>query len=134
MLAQFVTDHEWTDNGFSAKIHYTPINPTCKDWLNINSGYLTSPEYPTLDCSWVITASMGSTISISFHIFEVKSLINILFFNYFYRTIYMFFLILFSTRLKVPLLESIMVAVLWIAGIHTTHACLIIMIVLATIS
>ena len=72
MLAQFVTDHEWTDNGFSAKIHYTPINPTCKDWLNINSGYLTSPEYPTLNCRWAITASMGSTISIQFHTFEVK--------------------------------------------------------------
>ena len=76
MLVQFVTDHGAISEGFSAKIHYTPINLVCKDWLNINSGYLASPmastEYRALDCSWVITASMGSTISISFHIFEVK--------------------------------------------------------------
>ena len=73
MLVQFVTNHAGTSDGFSAKIHYTPINPICKDWLNINSGYnLNSPEYPTQDCSWVITASTGSTISIQFHTFEVK--------------------------------------------------------------
>ena len=72
MLVQFVTDHHWSVNGFSAKINYTQINPICMDWLNITSGYLTSPEYPTQDCSWVITASMSSTISIQFHTFEVK--------------------------------------------------------------
>ena len=72
MLVQFVTDNELNLGGFSAKIYYTPINPICKDWLNITSGFLTSPSYPTIDCSWVITASMGSTISILFHIFEVK--------------------------------------------------------------
>ena len=72
MLVKFVTDHDTLWDGFSAKIHYTPINPICKDWLNITSGYLTSPEYPTQDCSWVITASMSSTISIQFHNFEVK--------------------------------------------------------------
>ena len=72
MLVQFVTDHEFTDLGFSAKIHYTPINPICNDWLNINFGYLNSSEYPTQNCSWVITALMHSTISIQFHTFEVK--------------------------------------------------------------
>ena len=71
MLVQFVTDHELTKHGYSAKIHYTSINPICKDWLNIISGFLTSPDYPTIDCSWVITAFMGSTISIQFHTFEV---------------------------------------------------------------
>ena len=72
MLVQFVTDHEYTWSGFSAKIHYTPINPICMDWLNITSGFLTSPDHPTMDCSWVITVSMSSTISIQFHTFEVK--------------------------------------------------------------
>ena len=72
MLVQFVTDHEYTLFGFSAKIHYTSINKICKEWLNITSGYLNSPQYPTQDCSWVITASMSSTISIQFHTFEVK--------------------------------------------------------------
>ena len=72
MLVQFVTDHEWVREGFSAKIYYTQINPICKDWLNITFGFLTSPNHPTIDCSWVINASMGSTISIQFHTFEVK--------------------------------------------------------------
>ena len=72
MLVQFVTDHGSVYFGFSAKIHYTPINPLCKDWLNITSGFLTSPDHPTMNCSWVITASMGSTISIQFNLFEVK--------------------------------------------------------------
>ena len=72
MLVQFVTDHEYTKPGFSAKIHYTPINLICKDWLNITSGFLTSPDHPTMDCSWVITAPMGNTISFQFHTFEVK--------------------------------------------------------------
>ena len=72
MLVQFVTDHEYTYLGFSAIIHYTPINAICKDWLNTTSEYLTSPDYPKQDCSWVITTSIGSTISIQFHTFEVK--------------------------------------------------------------
>ena len=72
MLVQFVTDHESTSYGFSAKFQYIPINPICKDWLSINIGYLTSPEYSILDCSWVITVSLSSTISIQFHTFEVK--------------------------------------------------------------
>ena len=72
MLVQFVTDHQSTSGGFSAKIHYVPNNPICKDWLNSNSGNLTSPNHPTIDCSWVITASSGNTISIQFHTFEVK--------------------------------------------------------------
>ena len=72
MLVQFVTDHELARSGFSAKIHYTPINLICKDWLNNTSGFLTSPDHPTIDCSWVITASESSTITIQFHTFEVK--------------------------------------------------------------
>ena len=72
LFVQFVTDHEWTYLGFSAKIHYIPINSICKDWLNIDSGYLNSPEYPTIDCTWMITVTMSSTISIQFQTFEVK--------------------------------------------------------------
>ena len=72
MLVQFVTDHGSVYFGFSAKIHYTPINPICKDWLNITTGFLTSQNHPTMDCSWVITAPMGNTISFQFHTFEVK--------------------------------------------------------------
>ena len=72
MMVQFVTDHELTNYGFLAKIHHTPIHPICKDWLNITTGFLTSPNNPTMDCSWVITASSNSTILIQFQVFEVK--------------------------------------------------------------
>ena len=72
MFVQFVTDHESNGYGFSAKIHYTPINPICSDWLNITSGFLTSPEHPTMNCNWVITSPFGSTISIQFQVFEVR--------------------------------------------------------------
>ena len=72
MLVQFRSDHEFSWYGFSSKIHYNTINPICKDWLNINSGYLTLPVFPTVNCSWMISASIGSTILIQFHTFEVK--------------------------------------------------------------
>ena len=72
MLVHFVTDNFDTFNGFSAKIFKIPIKPICKDWLNITSGFLTSQDHQTMNCSWVITASVGSTILIQFHLFEVK--------------------------------------------------------------
>ena len=75
MLIQFVTDHEGTHRGFSAKIHHSKSpNPICKDWLNLNitSGFLTSQNHLAMNCSWMITASIGSTISIQFQVFEVK--------------------------------------------------------------
>ena len=73
MLVQFVTDHKLTSHGLSAKIHYVPINTICKDWLNKPSGFLNFQDHlPPSNCSWVITASIGSTISIQFHEFEVK--------------------------------------------------------------
>ena len=72
MFIQFLTDHDTILHGFFAKFHFTLINPICKDWLNINSGILTSPDHPTIVCSWVINAPIGSTISIQFHTFEVK--------------------------------------------------------------
>ena len=76
MLVQFLTDQKGRDYGFKAQIHYTQINPMCKEWLNITFGFLTSPNHPTMNCSWVITAIMGSTILIQFHFFEVKMIIN----------------------------------------------------------
>ena len=74
MSVQFVTDHDATSYGFSDKIHHTPISPLCIDWLNIAFKFLISPDYPTMPCSWVITASTGSTITIRFQRFEVKYL------------------------------------------------------------
>ena len=72
MLVQFFSDHLYNFDGFTAKFYFTPNNPNCKDWLNMTSRLLTSPDYPTISCSWVITTSIGSTISIHFHTIEVK--------------------------------------------------------------
>ena len=77
MLVQFVTDHEWIMYGFTAKFYFTSINPNCKDWLNITAQILTSPDFPTMNCSWVITAPPGSTISIYLHTIEVNHFINL---------------------------------------------------------
>ena len=70
MLVQFLTDGEYTLAGFKASFYFNPINNNCTDWLT--SEKLISPNYPTMNCSWVITASIGSTIHIEFETFEVK--------------------------------------------------------------
>ena len=73
MLVQFLTDGYDVDEGFGAYFHYIPIEPNCTNWLNMTAQLLKSPDYPTIDCSWVITASsIYSTIAIHFENFEVK--------------------------------------------------------------
>ena len=73
MLVQFLTDDESVFKGFRASFHYMPIGPNCANWLNMTTQLLKSPNYPTIDCSWVITApSIASTIVINFETFEVK--------------------------------------------------------------
>ena len=73
MLVQFLTDDEVVFEGFRAYFHYIPIEPNCANWLNMTAQLLKSPDYPTIDCSWVITApSTDSTINIQFENFEVK--------------------------------------------------------------
>ena len=77
MLVQFLTDDEYVQRGFRAYFHYIPIEPNCANWLNMTAQLLKSPDYPTIDCSWVITApSIGGTIIIEFEIFEVKFMIS----------------------------------------------------------
>ena len=73
MLVQFLTDDENVQRGFKAYFHYIPIEPNCANLLNMTAQLLKSPEYPTIDCSWVITApSIGSTIAINFENYEVE--------------------------------------------------------------
>ena len=73
MLIQFLTDDEYVSHGFRAYFHYMAIEPNCANWLNMTAQLLKSPDYPTIDCSWVITApSIDSTIIIHFETFEVK--------------------------------------------------------------
>ena len=73
MLVQFLTDDEDVDRGFKAYFHYIPNDPNCANWLNMTAQLLKLPDYPTIDCSWVIIASsIVSTIIINFETFEVK--------------------------------------------------------------
>ena len=73
MLVQFLTDYQDTYKGFSAFFHYIPIDQNCANWLKMTVQLLKSPDYPTIDCSWVITAPLkDSTIAIHYEPFEVK--------------------------------------------------------------
>ena len=73
MLVQFLTNDYDVYEGFRAYFHYIPIEPNCANWLNMTAQLLKSPNYPTIDCSWVITApSTDSIINIQFDNFEVK--------------------------------------------------------------
>ena len=73
MLVQFITDDFAVEKGFRAYFHYIPIEPNCAKWLNMTFQLLKSPDYPTIDCYWVVTApSMDLTIVINFETFEVN--------------------------------------------------------------
>ena len=72
MTIQFITNAYEVQTGFRAYFNVIPIDTKCAEWLNTTALILASPDYPTNDCIWIITASMGSTMSIKFQIFEVK--------------------------------------------------------------
>ena len=74
MLIQFLTDDDQSlFEGFRAFFHYMPVEPNCVDWLNLTALFFKSMDYPTIDCSWVLTApTIDSTIIIHFEIFEVE--------------------------------------------------------------
>ena len=86
MLVQFITDDDNVWNGFRAYFHYVTIESNCENWLDRTASLLKSPDYPTIDCSWVITApSIASTIIIQFASFEVECIC----FQNFYRHIHL---------------------------------------------
>ena len=72
MTMQLITDDSTVNKGFSAYFNRIPINPYCSEWLNTTSLILVSPEYPNMDCTWIITASIGSTMSIKIQLLGVK--------------------------------------------------------------
>ena len=75
MLVQFLTDDAYVYEGFRAYIHYMPIEPNCVNWLNMTAQLLKSPNYPTIDCSMIITApTTDSTIIFHLEMFEVNVL------------------------------------------------------------
>ena len=82
MLVHFTTDNTLKSKGFRAYINYMHIKPNCVNWLNTAAQLLKSPDYPTIDCSWVITApSTASTIIIQFETFEVLNIFHCKFFD-----------------------------------------------------
>ena len=86
MLVQFLTDDYMVFWGFKAYFHYIPIDSNCENWLDRTASLLKSPDYPAIDCSWVITApSIASTIIIQFASFEVECFC----FQKFYRYVYL---------------------------------------------
>ena len=70
MLVQLLTDGENTKRGFNASFNFNPINKNCTNWLT--SDKLVSPNYPKINCSWLVTASMNSIIYIEFENFQVN--------------------------------------------------------------
>ena len=68
MIIQFLSDNGSVHDGFRAYFNYITINQNCVEYLNMRTLVLTSPNY---DCSWVISSSMGNTITIKFNTFEV---------------------------------------------------------------
>ena len=75
MSIQFRTDDEIARQGFRAYINEMPIDPTCADWLDTIALILTTPNYPTINCNWIITTTTGNTMSIKIHEFEVKHIL-----------------------------------------------------------
>ena len=73
MLVQFLTDEVWVKHGFDAIIRYIPIKPDCANWLNMPDQFLNSPDYPTINCSWVIANSIDSSIVLNFETIEVNN-------------------------------------------------------------
>ena len=55
---------------FAASIKYNKNNPNCQSWLKNN--VLISPNHPNLNCSWIITKTFGSFITLEFKFIEVK--------------------------------------------------------------
>ena len=75
LTVQFLTNDDETNWGFKSFFNYIPINPYCSNWFNMTTKLLESPDYPTIDCSWVITAPFIDSlivIQFDFETFEVK--------------------------------------------------------------
>ena len=86
MCVQFKTDHDSVHRGFKAHFKQILIDQNCDDWLNTTALTLKTPEYPTINCNWIITTDRESTISmnISFYEFEVRTVYNLYYSTYTY--------------------------------------------------
>lgn len=55
-----------------ALIKYKKIDSVCQTWLNLKDNILMSPNSSNINCTWLITQSIGSYITIDFTFFEVS--------------------------------------------------------------
>ena len=68
-----------TDNRVPLIIHHHPF---CEEWIDMNSNYLKSPNYPydydnNVTCTWEITTSSEKYINLKFSTFDVNKLNSI---------------------------------------------------------
>ena len=65
MMIHFTTDCCFTGDGWLAYYEYVPFDQQCTDWFDIATFSITSPDFPVIDCSWVILAPQLSRITVS---------------------------------------------------------------------
>ena len=75
MLVSFYSDYIYNYNGFYINIYENPH--FCEQWIDYKKGTIKSPSFPDektnkLDCSWLITADEGFTITINVEHFYVR--------------------------------------------------------------
>ena len=75
MFIDFKKEAYWGTVKFFASIKYNEIHPDCHKWLDLEKHVLKSPKNLKNDnfinCSWVITKTFGSYISLYFNYIEV---------------------------------------------------------------
>ena len=60
---------------FEASIKYNKINLDCQSWMDLtNNIFMSSPSHQTINCSWLITGTFGSYITLYFNFIEVNNL------------------------------------------------------------
>ena len=75
MFIEFKTHMEvWFNQNakFTALIKHNKINFDCQTWIDIKKNILMSPNHPSINCSWLITANVGSYIALNFKFIEVN--------------------------------------------------------------
>ena len=85
LFIDFKKQNKWQNEKaeFEAFIKYNKFISACKNWLDVKTNILTSPNDPnTTNCSWLITANFGSYIVLNFKFIEVNSKTRVIFVNF----------------------------------------------------
>ena len=70
MFIDFKKEAFWGNVSFFASIQYEKIYTDCQTWLDLEKNILRSPNNFS-NCSWIITKSFGSHISLYFSFIKV---------------------------------------------------------------